>query len=142
MRATSEVSNARSIYEFLEENSRIIRVNSVEMRKIFLECWKETMDEIGSETKKLVMHGFKLDIETTMRKSALDLETFEKMQFQFRDRYDKVVVVGMCGSCHGVFTGNCDLLEYMEAYNYSGGHNVLTNCKRCQTGIILLEKVS
>jgi hypothetical protein len=140
MREVSEIINARNIDEFLEEHVRVIRVKGDENRKIYLESWKETMDELDPDTKKLAMHSFKLEIESKMRERALDLETFEKMRFDFRDKYDKVIVVGRCDSCHGVLTGNCNLLEYMIAYNHSSNHNVLMNCNRCQTGIIIVEK--
>jgi hypothetical protein len=76
-----------------------------------------------------------------MRERALDLKSFDSMRFDFRDKYDKVIVIGNCNNCHGFLTGNCDLLEYIEACNSSSNHNVLTNCKRCQTGKIIVEKL-
>jgi hypothetical protein len=47
----SEISNARNIDEFLEKHLGIIKVKDDEKQKIFLESWKQTMDELDPETK-------------------------------------------------------------------------------------------
>jgi hypothetical protein len=134
----SASSNARNIDEFFERN--FIYTKDQEKRKIFVESWKQTMDELDPQTKKLAMYDFKLEIESKLKERVQDFKTFEDMRFEFRDRYDKVILIGNCNKCHGVFTGNGDLLEYIEAYNSSSKHNVWTNCKRCHIGEIILEK--
>jgi hypothetical protein len=134
-------SNARNIDEFFQHSLLFISAKDDEKRKIFLESWKQTMDELDPQTKKLTMYDFKLNIESKMKERVLiGLDTFENMRFDLRDRYDRVMLTGNCNKCHGVFIGNAEMLKYIEAYNSSSSHNTGLYCKRCHTGKIILEK--
>jgi hypothetical protein len=99
------------------------------------------MDELDLRTKELVMYGFQLDIEDKMRKKVPDLKTFDNMRFDLRDKYDKVLVSGRCAECRRLLIGEIDILEFIEAYNSTPNHNLYTNCKGCQTGKMIIEKI-
>ena len=120
---------------------RTLKSRDDEKRKVFLESWKQTMDELDLRTKELVMYGFKLDIEDKMRKKVPDLKTFDNMRFDLRDKYDKVIVTGRCVDCRRILIGEIDILEFIESYNSTRDHNTYTNCKGCQTGKMIIDKI-
>lgn len=97
----------------LFDNS-IIEDFSPKATEMYLQLRKEAFDGLEDDLKKCFMHKQKLEIERKMFGICKNLKGFEKMSFDLRNDYEKIVAEGYCKYCQFYFSLAFSLLEYVE----------------------------
>jgi hypothetical protein len=95
-------------------NDSIIKDFSPKSTEIYLQLRKEAFDGLEDDLKKCFMHKQKLEIERKMFGICNNLKGFEKMSFDLRNDYEKIVTEGYCKYCQLYFSLAFSLLEYVE----------------------------
>lgn len=83
------------------------------------ELWQKTLIELEPRMIQLVMFRIKLFYEQRMKERAIHLAEFEKVRFDARKRFDKIVLECGCLSCKKCIRyEEIDLTEYMVRLRY------------------------
>jgi hypothetical protein len=99
------------------------------------ELWQKTLIELEPRTMQLVMFRIKLLYEQRMKERAFHLAEFEKVRFDARKRFDRVVLECGCLSCHCITYEMIDLTEYMVRlkYHIKGIPALEKDCPSCHS---------
>ena len=97
------------------------------------QLWEETLNELGSHPKELVMFRIKLLYESRMKLRAHDITQFEQTQFVAREKFDKLVLECGCLSCLCIRYEIIDLIKYFAKLRYQiQGYSALKmDCPSC-----------
>jgi hypothetical protein len=117
------------------------KFNDKERMIYFNNLFDETINELDSKTKELILCSLKLEIEDRMKEQAGYFEGFEKMRFTLRADFRKIALESFCIGCQQFFHIPFDLLEYRKKVrnSYNEFLELTTKCRRCglDNGLIL-----
>lgn len=112
-----------------------------QMSELFTNLTLEVIQELDKETRKLILHDWKISAENRF-KSILENLTihtrgYEEFRFELRSDYEQIALEGYCEVCKGKQSIK---LHYSELRKFSGrdGNNVRMDCPTCKTSNSLL----
>lgn len=82
------------------------------------ELWEETLNELSTKVRQLVMFRLKLLYEQRMKERAHDFAQFEVARFDAKEKFDKLILECVCLSCLRIRYEMIDLLEYTIRLRY------------------------
>jgi predicted metal-binding protein len=109
----------------------VIYNNDINKAVLFVDLWNETLDELKSEDKNLVLHHIKFEIERRMEDRVEDLASFEKTRFDMGARYNYVALEGNCKICKNCYSLGVELQNYLKIANLLPSEPITGDCVLC-----------
>jgi hypothetical protein len=104
----SDLLHNLTMCNFKEQNTKVI----------FSRLWDETIMELEPEIQYLVLYDLKLSLERDIEDHVKAYQSYEKMWFQFKSDYKRVVVECNCTNCVYYTPVAIDLMEYRQRSLY------------------------
>ncbi|HZC50274.1 MAG TPA: hypothetical protein VE244_14575 [Nitrososphaeraceae archaeon] len=105
-----------------------------DIRRMFFDLWRESLEELGSNQKALVLYQMKLDAERRFQnKKKYFTKEYEEKHFQYRDNYENIVVEGNCEKC-GTGPLALSYLEYRKRLAHvARNDSIKLDCPVCSS---------
>jgi hypothetical protein len=110
----------------------VIYNSNINKAVFFVDLWNETLDELEPESRNLVLHHIKLEIERRMEDRAEDLGSYEKTRFDTRNSYDLVAVQGNCKKCKNCYSIGLEIRSYLKVANLLPSEPIIGKCVLCK----------
>ncbi|MCC2647387.1 MAG: hypothetical protein K0R16_190 [Nitrososphaeraceae archaeon] len=103
-----------------------------DIRQMFFDLWRESLEELESNQKALVLYQMKLDTERRFQNKKKYLtKEYEEKRFQYRNNYENIVVEGNCKNC-GTGPLALSYLEYRKGFaNVARNDSIKLDCPIC-----------
>ena len=123
------IHNMEQLFQILVD----FGLNDKEDRRNFLDLFHETIEELETEVKKIVLYQMKLSVERRfeIKKNYLS-RSYERERFRYRDDYETIVLEGDCESCK---IGSIVIWPYIDYRKKFSGLNrddpIRLDCGNC-----------
>ncbi len=121
----------RDIHEIFHRFG-VLYIDDHNQSKYFVNLWHETLNELDTKTKDLILHRIKLEIERKMEEKVKDISTFEQIRFQLKDRHDMVALEGYCDKCNTHYSTSMNLVDYLRIVNIVPSKPTKIDCDLCK----------
>jgi hypothetical protein len=106
------------------------RANAV----IYMTTWKETLEELEPEVRKLYLNELKLNIDGIINARSLTLE-YEKLRFALIGDVEVVALEGYCTECKQRPVRQMKIVEYYQrlAHAFTPLNGLVMECPKCNS---------
>ncbi|MFZ0512860.1 MAG: hypothetical protein WAM14_14730 [Candidatus Nitrosopolaris sp.] len=127
----------RNIQEFASILQRTVNIRFFHERVnalIYMTTWKETIEELEPEVRKLYLNEIKLNIDGIMNSSSLTLE-YEKLRFSLIADVEVVALEGYCTECKQRPVLQMKIVEYYQrlAHAFTPLNGLVMQCPKCNS---------
>jgi hypothetical protein len=127
----------RNIEEFASILQRTVNIRFFHKRVnalIYMTTWKETLEELEPEVRKVYLNELKLEIDAIMNASSLTLE-YEKLRFSLIADVEVVAVEGYCTECKQRSVFQMKIMDYYQrlAHAFTPLNGLVMQCPKCNS---------
>lgn len=108
--------------------------------KKFFRLWKQTIEDLKPEARKIVLYQMKLLAEQRFQNANAPLfKSYEKIRFKYRDNFEYIIVGGNCNKCSYYDATPLNYIEYIRSLTHSNDILKKVECKKCKAkqGILI-----
>jgi hypothetical protein len=100
----------------------------------YMTTWKETLEELEPEVRKLYLNELKLNIDGIMNSSSLTLE-YEKLRFSLIADFEVVAIEGECTECKQRSALPMKIEQYYQrlAHAFTPLNGLVMPCPKCNS---------
>lgn len=132
-------NSIQSISDLLAYTITSVYPDSKTQRQFF-RLWKKTIEELESDGRQIVMYQMKLLAEQRFQNANAPLsKAYEKIRFQYRAKFEYIIVGGNCNKCGYYDAIPLNYIEYIRSITNSNDILKKVECKRCNAkqGILI-----
>jgi hypothetical protein len=131
------ISSISNIEEFVSILQRTVNITFFHERAnavIYIQTWKETINELEAEVRKLYLYDLKLSIDVIVGQKALTLE-YEKLRFTLRDDVEVVALEGYCSECKQCPVLPMKIVQYYShlVHAFTPLKGLVMQCSKCNS---------
>ena len=134
---TVNSQSIKNIQEFASILQRTVNIRFFHERANalnYMTTWKETLEDLEPEVRKLYLNELKLNIDGIMNSSSLTLE-YEKLRFTLIADVGVVALEGYCTECKQRPVLQMKIVEYYQrlAHAFTPQIGLVMKCPKCNS---------
>lgn len=124
------ITNMQDLFECVVDLS----FEDEDLRRKFFDLWRESLEELESNQKTLILYQMKLNAERRFQnKKKYFTKEYEEMRFRYRDSYENIVIEGNCEKC-GTGPLALSYLQYRKGLTHvARNDSIKLSCPICSS---------